>query len=325
MRSISSPLYSPKTLNQKLYVDYLSDPNSSIVIAHGAAGTGKTLFACSAAVHELQSGRIQKIVLTRPIVSVEKEELGFLPGNLIHKMDPWTRPLFDILLEYYSQKDIDSMLHTGVLEISPLAYMRGRTFKRAFIIADEMQNSSPNQMLMLATRIGVDSKMVVTGDLKQSDSGDNNGLQFFIHKLKGSRDSIPEIKMVEMKSLDIQRSVIVSKIIDLFSDHSTSVARAFNNNVDDTSSYKNMNMTCPKCISSYLVSENKFRVTPLLIENSQSVSPSSANGVSDLNEKLSNHTSQIHLNISDINKDAALLPTKYIVSNKYFIWDPTPM
>uniref|UniRef100_A0A6C0DUV7 PhoH-like protein n=1 Tax=viral metagenome TaxID=1070528 RepID=A0A6C0DUV7_9ZZZZ len=325
MRSISSPLYSPKTLNQKLYVDYLSDPNSSIVIAHGAAGTGKTLFACSAAVHELQSGRIQKIVLTRPIVSVEKEELGFLPGNLIHKMDPWTRPLFDILLEYYSQKDIDSMLHTGVLEISPLAYMRGRTFKRAFIIADEMQNSSPNQMLMLATRIGVDSKMVVTGDLKQSDSGDNNGLQFFIHKLKGSRDSIPEIKMVEMKSLDIQRSVIVSKIIDLFSDHSTSVARAFNNNVDDTSSYKNMNMTCPKCISSYLVSENKFRVTPLLIENSQSLSPSSANGVSDLNEKLSNHISQIHLNISDINKDAALLPTKYIVSNKYFIWDPTPM
>ena len=106
-----------------------------------------------------------------------------LPGSLINKMHPWTRPIFDILEEFYSQRDIDSMVHSGAIEISPLAFMRGRTFKDAFIIADEMQNSSPNQMLMLATRLGEGSRMVVTGDLKQSDRCENNGLLDLMHRI----------------------------------------------------------------------------------------------------------------------------------------------
>jgi phosphate starvation-inducible protein PhoH len=148
-----APKYLPKTANQKIYCNCLSDINASIVLGVGPAGTGKTLFACTSAIQMLQRGDIHKIVLTRPVVAVE-EELGFLPGNMVMKMDPWTRPIFDIFLEFYAQKDIDAMVQSGTIEISPLAYMRGRTFKRAFIIADEMQNSSPNQMLMLITRIG---------------------------------------------------------------------------------------------------------------------------------------------------------------------------
>ena len=211
----TSPLYIPRTENQQQYVNYLQDQNTKLVIGIGPAGTGKTLFACNAAVEELQKGNIQKIILTRPVVPVEEEELGFLPGSLINKMDPWTRPLFDVLLDFYNQKDIDSMLHGGVLEISPLAYMRGRTFKRSFIIADEMQNSTPNQMKMLMTRIGDHSKMVITGDLHQSDRGMQNGLSDFLEKMKQESNE-PQIKYVELDNEDIQRSPIVSRILDIY-------------------------------------------------------------------------------------------------------------
>jgi len=209
-----APLYSPRTDNQRLYVKYLDDPKTSILLGIGPAGTGKTLFACSAAVQEMKRGSVQKIILTRPVVPVE-EDIGFLPGSLINKMDPWTRPIFDILLEFYTQKDIDAMLHSGAIEISPLAYMRGRTFKRAFVIADEMQNSSPNQMLMLTTRIGDGSKMVITGDLKQSDRTVDNGLVDLMRKI-AIYGPIDEVRMVEMSSLDVQRSATVSKILDIY-------------------------------------------------------------------------------------------------------------
>lgn len=219
-----SPLYKPRTENQLQYVQYLNDISIPIVLGIGPAGSGKTLFACNQAVAALKSGSVSKIILTRPVVSVE-EDIGFLPGSLIHKMDPWTRPIFDILLEFYQQKDIDGMLHGGVLEISPLGYMRGRTFKNAFIIADEMQNSSPNQMLMLTTRIGEESKMVITGDLKQSDRGPDNGLADLMQKIKkynqyclGVNLTLPSIRMVEMKGADIQRSPIVSTLLDIYSD-----------------------------------------------------------------------------------------------------------
>ena len=224
-----SALYKPRTENQATYVKHLTDVATPIVVWVGPAGSGKTLFACCQAVSALNSGFIQKIILTRPVVPVE-EDMGFLPGNLNQKMDPWTRPIFDILLEFYAQKDIDTMLHNGVLEISPLAYMRGRTFKNAFIIADEMQNSSPNQMLMLTTRIGDKSKLVITGDLQQCDRGPANGLADFIAKVRGYeiRDAIDRkllgkkkegsgIRIVEMKSEDIQRSPIVTKLIDIYS------------------------------------------------------------------------------------------------------------
>jgi phosphate starvation-inducible PhoH-like protein len=238
-----APVYKPKSPNQELYYKYLNDPDIPIVFGIGPAGCGKTLLACVTAIEELRRGNIQKIVLTRPIVPVEEEELGFLPGNLIHKMDPWTRPIFDIFLEFYQQRDLDSMLQTGVIEISPLAYMRGRTFKRCFIIADEMQNSTPNQMLMLTTRIGDSTKMAITGDLKQSDRCAANGLLDFMNKFKAYRNandvvdfSKPShkthhaydianekwcgsgmgIEMVEMSHKDIERSPIVAKILDIY-------------------------------------------------------------------------------------------------------------
>ena len=218
--------YKPKTENQQLYVDYLNNENIHILFGMGPAGCGKTLFACIKAIRELKSGNIDKIVLTRPIVSVD-EELGFLPGTLINKMDPWTRPIFDIFLEFYSQAQLTQMVQNNIIEISPLAYMRGRTFKRSFIIADEMQNSSPNQMLMMTTRIGEDSRMIITGDLKQSDRGQDNGLADFMKKWKmhsvindisGATElsDLPCIRVIELEAQDIQRSPIVVKLLEIY-------------------------------------------------------------------------------------------------------------
>jgi len=217
-----APIYKPRSDNQKQYVTYLNNASVPIVFGIGPAGCGKTLFACTTAIEGLKRGTFQKIVLTRPIVPVEEEELGFLPGTLVKKMDPWTRPLMDIFLEYYPQHELDFMLGSGVIEISPLAYMRGRTFKRCFIIADEMQNSSPGQMLMLTTRIGDNSKMVITGDLKQTDRSVDNGLLDIMNKIKDYKTRIgldsdtSGIEMVEMKYSDIERSPIVSKILEIY-------------------------------------------------------------------------------------------------------------
>jgi len=224
------PTYKPRSNNQKQYVAHLNNDAVPIVFGIGPAGCGKTLFACTTAIDGLKRGYYQKIILTRPIVPVEEEELGFLPGSLVKKMDPWTRPIMDIFLEYYPQHEIDFMLGSGVIEISPLAYMRGRTFKNSFIVADEMQNSTPNQMLMLTTRIGEGSKMVITGDLKQSDRCTNNGLFDIMMKIKSYRmkEMTPErerfenmnpnvgIEMVEMHRGDIERSAIVTRILDIF-------------------------------------------------------------------------------------------------------------
>jgi len=215
------PTYRPRSDNQKQYVSHLQNDDIPIVFGIGPAGCGKTLFACVTAIEGLKRGDYQKIILTRPIVPVEEEELGFLPGSLVKKMDPWTRPLMDIFLEFFSQHELDFMINSGVIEISPLAYMRGRTFKRSFIIADEMQNSTPNQMLMLTTRIGDGSKMIITGDLKQSDRPyDKNGLLDVMNKIRDYKvrtavDGVG-IEIVEMNHSDIQRSPIVSKILDIY-------------------------------------------------------------------------------------------------------------
>lgn len=206
--------YSPRTPNQQLYLDLLLDRNVTTLFGLGPAGCGKTLFACNAAVYELKNGLVDQIVITRPLISVD-EELGFLPGTLESKMDPWTRPIFDILREFYSGTQIRSMCQNGVIQISPLAFMRGRTFKRSFVIADEMQNSSPNQMKMMLTRLGENSRMVITGDLKQSDRSGVNGLEDFIGKLRLFQNET-SIKCIEMENVDIQRSHTVSRILDIY-------------------------------------------------------------------------------------------------------------
>jgi phosphate starvation-inducible PhoH-like protein len=208
----------PKSEGQQRYMDLLNHKNVSILIGLGPAGTGKTLFSCHAAVNGLLTGAYQKIVLTRPVVSVE-EELGFLPGSLVQKMDPWTRPVFDIFLERFSKVKLDSMIQNGVIEISPLGYMRGRTFKNTFIIADEMQNSSPMQMKMMTTRMGEGSKMVITGDLNQSDRCEKNGLVDLVDRLRrGSGGETGLIRMVELSNSDVQRSAVVREVLDLYGD-----------------------------------------------------------------------------------------------------------
>ncbi len=242
------PKYEPRTDNQKKYLEYLNHDNTPIVLGVGPAGCGKTMFACLQAIQELKAGNVNKIILTRPIVPVEEEELGFLPGNLVKKMDPWTRPIFDIFSEFYQQHDIENMIHCGILEISPLAYMRGRTFKRSFIIADEMQNSTPNQMLMLTTRIGDNSKLVITGDLKQSDRTLNNGLLDIIEKLKIYKNSSKKskksanVELIELDSSDIQRSPIVSQILEIYnSDGKSNEYNEVNNIISSIDHYLNDN------------------------------------------------------------------------------------
>lgn len=209
--------YQPKSVNQQKYVEYLSNPEVDLIFVLGPAGTGKTLFACIRAIQLLKKGDIKKVVITRPAVSVD-EDIGFLPGNIAKKMDPFTRPIFDIFQEFYTKPEVDNMIYQNIIEISPLAYMRGRTFKNAFIIADEMQNSTPNQMMMLTTRLGTGSKMVVTGDLKQTDKPTENGLMDFLEKYKrySKANNFSNIQLVELDKKDIERSKIVQSVIDMY-------------------------------------------------------------------------------------------------------------
>jgi phosphate starvation-inducible PhoH-like protein len=217
----------PRSPNQSKYYNELRNLENQLLIGVGPAGCGKTYFSCQAAIHELQTKTIGKIVITRPLISVEREEIGFLPGKMNEKMDPWVRPIVDVLCEILSKETVENMILCNTIEISPLAYMRGRTFKDTFIIADEMQNSSPLQMRMLTTRIGHGSKMVINGDLEQSDyyKNEKNGLFDIINKIKeyhrdkgAVKESNDQSKIVicHMNNTDIYRSPIVSKILDIY-------------------------------------------------------------------------------------------------------------
>lgn len=212
--------YTPKTANQKYYKNILDNRKKKMIIVNGPAGTGKTLFACLQAIIYLEKNIVDKIVLTRPTISIDKEDFGFLPGTLEQKMDPWLKPFFDILLNYYSQKEIDYLLHRQQIEICPLAYMRGRTFHNTFIIGDEMQNSSPHQMKTLATRIGHNSKLVILGDIEQSDLFDSrpdcksNGLNDLMQRLKDNPSKL--IATVTLKTEDIERSSLTKEVLKLY-------------------------------------------------------------------------------------------------------------
>ena len=205
----------PKSRGQESLVLALMDDSVSITIAVGPAGTGKTYLAVQAAIKALRTGSIDKIVLTRPAVGVDDEKHGFLPGDINQKMEPWTRPLLDVLHEYYTPKDVAKMLEDQIIEISPLAYMRGRTFKNAYIIADEMQNATPGQMKMLLTRIGQGSSIVVTGDVEQADrAAANNGLLDIANRLKQSPTD--GLRVCYLGSKDIQRHPIIDSVLKIY-------------------------------------------------------------------------------------------------------------
>ena len=204
----------PKTYNQEKLIQSLLDQHTSITVATGPAGTGKTYLAMLAAIKAFRDGACERLVLTRPAVGVDDEKHGFLPGDLNRKMEPWTRPLFDVLREFYSTKEVARMLQEQTIEISPLAFMRGRTFKNAWIIADEMQNATPSQMKMLMTRIGENSKIVITGDVEQTDrSVQNNGLIDLCKRLETQRDGLT---VCYMNNRDIQRHPIIDTVLEIY-------------------------------------------------------------------------------------------------------------
>ena len=207
----------PKSRNQETYVDLLENPQRLIVFATGPAGTGKTMLAVLAALKAFRSGECSKIVITRPAVGVDDEQHGFLPGTLNQKMEPWTRPIFDIIEEYYKPQEVARLLEEKYIEIAPLAYMRGRTFKNSWIVADEMQNATPSQMKMLLTRLGEHSKMVVTGDTQQADrKANDNGLLDF-QRLMTDFDS-QYIAGVEFALKDVRRHPAVAEVLKLYGD-----------------------------------------------------------------------------------------------------------
>lgn len=206
----------PKNLSQETYLFKLTDPEKMIIFAIGPAGTGKTMLAVQHAINQLKNGQVDKIVITRPAVSVD-EQHGFLPGDLNQKMEPWTKPIMDVFAENYNAREIRRMLEEGVIEVSPLAYMRGRTFKNAIIIADEMQNATPSQMKMLLTRLGTGSKMVVTGDLQQADRPSNNGLLEFLTLYKNFENQ-RYVDVCHFTVGDIERHEAVKEILAIYGD-----------------------------------------------------------------------------------------------------------
>ncbi|WP_354569382.1 PhoH family protein [Glaciihabitans sp. UYNi722] len=200
----------PKTLGQKSYVDAIDE--NTIVFGIGPAGTGKTYLAMAKAVQALQRKEVNRIVLTRPAVEAG-ERLGYLPGTLTDKIDPYLRPLYDALNEMMDPEIVPKLLAAGTIEVAPLAYMRGRTLNDSFIVLDEAQNTTPEQMKMFLTRLGFGSKMVVTGDITQVDlPAGSSGLQLVIRVL----NELDEIHFARLTSEDVVRHNLVGRIVDAY-------------------------------------------------------------------------------------------------------------
>jgi len=213
----------PKTKNQELFNDYLNNNKYKIVICSGPAGSGKTMLSCNHAINFLDE--YSNIILTKPLVSVDNEELGFLPGNLEKKMSVWGENYIQILSSLTSTTKIQQLIKKGSIQIKPMSYMRGKTFDDSLIIADEMQNSSPIQMKMLMTRLGLNSKMIILGDNEQKDNIKISGLEDFLNKYNSYYQDFKEdnkednndlIKIINMNDDDVLRSPLVKKIISIY-------------------------------------------------------------------------------------------------------------
>ena len=210
-RTMSGKLIYPKTLGQKEY--YYALKNNDVVFGIGPAGTGKTYLAVIFAVQALKNNEVQKIVLTRPAVEAG-ENLGFLPGDLKEKVDPYLRPLYDALYDMLGQEQTERLIDKGTIEIAPLAYMRGRTLEDAYVILDEAQNTTDAQMKMFLTRLGFNSKMIITGDITQIDlpRGTMSGLRRALHILK----NVSGIRFIYLSALDVVRHPVVQRIIERY-------------------------------------------------------------------------------------------------------------
>lgn len=210
IKTVSVKARNPK---QAKFLDILKTPKPEVVVGVGPAGCGKTMLSTCVGIQKLQENEVRKLVLTRPMVSVD-EELGIMPGGLIEKVAPWMMPFQDVLLSHYSKGVLEKMMRDNVIEICPLAIMRGRSFDNAWIICDEAQNTTPNQMLMLLTRMGKDSKVVITGDPDQYDRGfENNGLSDLLNRVEKSSSWL---NVVEFDDGDVERNPVIKKILKMY-------------------------------------------------------------------------------------------------------------
>jgi len=201
----------PKTENQKRYINAIK--HHTLTFATGPAGTGKTWLCAALAAEALIENRVKKIIITRPAVEAG-EHLGFLPGELDEKFDPYLTPFREVLNERLGKTKVDYLIKTGKIEATPLAYMRGRTFKECYVILDEAQNTTPTQMKMFLTRIGYDCKVIVNGDMSQKDINGNSGLEDAVKRLS----FIPSVKHVRFTREDIVRSGLVQEIVSAYED-----------------------------------------------------------------------------------------------------------
>lgn len=218
-RTILGKPIKPKTLGQKFYIEQIRD--KMIVFGIGPAGTGKTYLAMAMAINAFKNNEVSRIILTRPAIEAG-EKLGFLPGDLQSKVDPYLRPLYDALYQIMGAESFNHNMEKGLIEVAPLAYMRGRTLDNAFIILDEAQNTTPAQMKMFLTRIGFGSKVVVTGDLTQKDLPKDavSGLDVAMKVLA----KVDEISFVKLTNKDVVRHPLVQKIVKAYDDYETGLA-----------------------------------------------------------------------------------------------------
>ena len=202
----------PKTGGQKRYVDAITE--HTVTFAIGPAGTGKSYLAVAAAVQALQAKSVNRIILTRPAVEAG-ERLGFLPGDILAKVDPYLRPLYDALHDMLDAEAVSRLMDRGTIEVAPLAFMRGRTLNDSFIILDEAQNTTPEQMKMFLTRLGFGSRMVITGDVTQIDLPEGRG-RSGLRDVRAILEGVPDVAFVELDSVDVVRHRIVQEIVDAY-------------------------------------------------------------------------------------------------------------
>lgn len=205
----------PKSVNQEKYILSLLDEDIDVVVVSGPAGTGKTYLAVLAAIQAYRDGLCDRIILARPKVAVDDEDHGFLPGDLNQKMEPWVKPLLDIFAEFYSKKELEYLVSSGAVEIVPLGFCRGRTFKNSWIIVDESQNALPSMLKMILTRIGEGSKLVIGGDVEQADrKTPENGLLDLVTRLE--QHQVPGIATCKFDVKDVRRHRIIEHVLKLY-------------------------------------------------------------------------------------------------------------
>lgn len=208
----------PRNQAQSELIQRLEDPTKDIVFSTGPAGTGKTYLMTLFAIKQLREKNVKKIVIARPNVAVDDKDIGHLPGNIFEKMGPWVRPILDIFEEFYKPEEIQWLLEENILEICPIAFIRGRTFKNAMVLIDEAQGTTSNSLKAILTRIGEDSRMLITGDINQTDIGAANGLQDFLNRWEAAEIKSPRIDFIKFSHADIERHPVVEDILTVYGD-----------------------------------------------------------------------------------------------------------